>query len=168
MTHEERKAERRAEARIAAPTDIGLQLQRTMSMTKGLLDLLEDEYKEFRAANRGVPKGFERRLQDVANLLDSLTLSYSRFRKAEKEWEAGLSDEEKADHLAQWVLAQYQERPDAIARWLHALVLDVNAAGDTTHSLAELIQSRKPDTRKLTVDEIIEQGARRKDWPDED
>ena len=131
-----------------------------MSMTKGLLDMLEDEYIEFRAAKKGVPKGFERRLTEVANLLDSLTLSYSRYRKAEKEWEAGLTDEEKAEHLGQWVLAQYAERPDFIARWLNALVLDVRGAGDTTHSLAEQLAARKPYTNKLTVDELIEAGGR--------
>lgn len=131
-----------------------------MSMTKGLLDMLEDEYVEARTRKTGVPKGFERRLTEVANLLDSLTLSYSRYRKAEKEWEAGLTDEEKAEHLGQWVLAQYAERPDFIARWLNALVLDVRGAGDTTHSLAEQLAAVKPQTRKLTVDELIEAGGR--------
>lgn len=162
------KLERRAAARIGSQADVGAQIQRTISMTEGLLDLLEAEYIEFRGKGwAAVPKGFETRLGNVASLLQDLTLSYARYQKSEEEWQSRLTPEEKLDATADFALKLFKERPDRVTKWLQQLINRINRAGDTTKIEAAELRGRVTH-RSLSVDKAIEavQTHVEYGWPD--
>lgn len=122
----------RAQARIEAPVDIGLLLQRTAKMTEGLLDLLQADYVEFQAKKAGVPRGFVENLQGLTKTLNDLTLAHARYRKTEDEWAEKLSPEQKLEQLQGYLLHLYKDRPEFVANWIDRTVKLVNRAGDTT------------------------------------
>jgi hypothetical protein len=156
-------AEKRAEARVRSAADIGLMVERTMSMGNGLLDLLESEFVEFKAGNRGEPKNFTDRLTKVANLLDALTLSYARFKKAEREWSESMSPEEKLEAVTTFAVAMYKERPDYVSKWATGLLQALQAAGDSTKAIANRIDAVPVPRKNMTMDDVIEAAAAQDD-----
>lgn len=145
---------RRAEARIEAPVDIGLLLQRTARMTEGLLDLLQADYVEFQSKKAGVPKGFLDNLQGLTKTLNDLTLAHSRYRKTEAEWSDQLSTEEKLTNLQDFLLSVFKDSPQRIVDWMARTALLLNRAGDTT-----LAVRRAQVAATLTVDQKLEAKA---------
>jgi hypothetical protein len=160
-------AEERAQARVRSSSDIGLMIERTMSMANGNLDLLEQEYVEFRAQERGEPKNFAKRLTEIANLLDALTLSYARFKKAEREWSESMSPEEKLEAVTTFAVAMYKERPDYVAKWATGLLQALQAAGDSTKAIANRIDATPVPRKHMTMDDVLEAaGAQDDGWED--
>jgi hypothetical protein len=156
-------AEKRAEARVEAPADIGLMIDETASMTRGLLDLLKQDFKEFRVKEGGVPRGFEERLTKVANLLDALTLSKARFMKAEKEWTERMTPEEKLESVITFAVALYVDQPDAVSKWAQRLLQALQAAGDSTKAIANRIDAVPVPRKNMTMDDVIEAAAAQDD-----
>jgi len=146
--------EKRAEKRVRTSSDIGLMIERTMSMANGNLDLLENEYVEFQSQGKGEPKNFAKRLTEIANLLDALTLSYARFKKAEKEWANSMSPEQKLEATAEFAVAMYKERPDFVTRWLNALIRSIQGAGDSTRLAADEVP--RPARKNMTMDDVLD------------
>lgn len=147
-----------------SPSDVGVLIRRTISMTEGLLDLLEAEYIEFKGKGwAAVPKGFETKLSQVAGLLQDLTLSYARFRKSEGEWMDSLSPEEKLDATAEFALSLFKDRPDYVTQWVQKLINRINRAGDTTKIKATELQGLI-QRRTLTPDALIEQVPKKDAW----
>jgi hypothetical protein len=158
-------AEERAQARVRSSSDIGLMIERTMSMANGNLDLLEAEYVEFRSQERGEPKNFAKRLTEIANLLDALTLSYARFKKAEREWSESMSPEEKLEAVTTFAVAMYKERPDYVAKWATGLLQALQAAGDSTKAIANRIDATPVPRKHMTMDDVLEAaGAQDDGW----
>jgi hypothetical protein len=140
--------ENKATARVKAPADLGLLIQRATALTEGALDLLEADYVEFQANGRGVPKGFMDQLQSAVESLNSLSLSYQRFRKTEDEWAGRLSTEEKMDQMQAFLMAVYKETPEIVVKWLRSTTTLVNRAGDTVRNdawSARMNRVERPD-----------------------
>lgn len=111
------RAKEQAVERLRTPSDPGLILQRTLAVAEGLLELLETDYADFRAKGLGEPKGFTEKLGELAVVLDKVTLSYARFKKAEKEWAENMSTEEKLQSLREWLCALAKDQPDLVNKW---------------------------------------------------
>lgn len=142
---EQLKAERKAQARSESPVDLGLTFQRTMQMTEGSLDMLQMEFVEFQSAKKGIPRGFMENLKALADLLNSLTLAYSRYRKAEDEWAERMSVEEKLESMRGFLLALHKDQPDLARQWASQTALALNHATAATLGVVKTVARRPSD-----------------------
>lgn len=132
-------------------------IERTMSMANANLDQLEQEHIEFASQGKGEPKNFAKRLTEIANLLDALTLSYARFKKAEREWANAMSPEEKLEATGEFAVALYKDRPEFVTRWLNGLIRSIRGVGDATRMAADEVP--RPSRQHMTMDDIIDEAA---------
>ena len=150
------RAERAVRQRARQPVDLGLLLQRTAQMVEGSLDMLEDEFVDFKAKGKGIPSKFVKDLEGVSKLLNDLTLAHGRYRKAEDEWAEKMTVEERLEAMHGFLLALHKDQPDLVRKWASVLALALNHA---TAATLGVVKERARQPSDLERFEAADPGA---------
>jgi acyl-CoA reductase-like NAD-dependent aldehyde dehydrogenase len=138
-----------------APADMGLQLQRLISLHEPVIQTLESKVHE--GANRGeILQGTVRELMELSKSMNDLSLAYARFRKAEDEWAERLSVEERLEHLHNFLLKLNEDRPDLVNGFIRTFLAVYNNA-DSVKRVAE-------EYERIEAERRAHQGF---DWADD-
>jgi hypothetical protein len=153
-----RKSKPSAEARLGAPADAGVQVQRLIVLLEQFIDDLEERFAEIlRTKDRSGQGDLVDDMGRAAQLAEKLTLAFARFRKSEKEWVDNMSVEEQMDAARQAILKLYKDRPEFVLDWLRKTYEAVNSARETLlaaqgavviptpRSASESVQTLDPD-----------------------
>ena len=114
--------------------DLSLIIERSIDLAKHQLTILEEQAEEFRE-RREIPKGWAREFQDLTKSLNDLSMSHSRYTKAQKDWLERLSPEEKLAATKNALIALANDRPGLVRDFLDELQ---NALDDTRQMAARM------------------------------